>query len=187
MFMSQTRPYSYSKYATGHKPFPVVFTPAPEDEDDYVVAAPFVTTDLSYGTTGVPKMTFCNEQRSLEEGYQCDYNQTKRQVFSQESFSTWYEDDRRFNKRMGYQQRLTLNASTKQYAYRSSNETKDFFDPIQLSDQLDKAWPMSFTETDLNNNKFWFTVEIHTSFQYNGTEVFTFSGDDDVHVFFNER
>jgi fibro-slime domain-containing protein len=43
-----------------------------------------------------------------------------------------------------------------------------------------------FPETFLGHN-FHFTTEIHTSFAYHGGEVFTFTGDDDVFVFVNDR
>jgi fibro-slime domain-containing protein len=37
------------------------------------------------------------------------------------------------------------------------------------------------------NHNFSFTTEIHTAFQYNGGENFSFSGDDDVWVFINKQ
>ncbi len=37
------------------------------------------------------------------------------------------------------------------------------------------------------NHNFSFTTEIHTSFTYNGGEIFTFQGDDDVFVFINNQ
>ena len=43
-----------------------------------------------------------------------------------------------------------------------------------------------FGNQDQNHN-FSFTTEIHTSFTYNGGELFTFQGDDDVFVFINNQ
>jgi fibro-slime domain-containing protein len=59
---------------------------------------------------------------------------------------------------------------------------------IQRNGLEDKAWPLSADEiNNQGSKKFWFTTEIHTSFQYTGNETFLFSGDDDVHVYINER
>jgi len=53
---------------------------------------------------------------------------------------------------------------------------------------LDGAgWGNSGTDKQGTSRNFAFTTELHTRFQYNGTETFQFEGDDDVWVFINNQ
>ena len=85
-----------------------------------------------------------------------------------EVFEWWYTDVPHINRRID--STLTLSGAKGTYSYSSGS-----FLPINGK---------GYT-TSGNNGEF--TSEFHTYFKYNGGEVLTFNGDDDVWVFFNGR
>jgi fibro-slime domain-containing protein len=92
-------------------------------------------------------------------------------VVGPDTFDQWFRDVAGVNTSMSIDLPLTLsNATTGTYSYSNTS----FF---PLDGQL-------FGNENLAHN-YSFTVEIATTFHYNGGETFTFSGDDDVFVFIN--
>lgn len=166
---------------------------------------PVVTSLLRAESTGLFKMQYCDATTNLDPT-RCDSDQVagnlERSVKDRDSFSTWYTDSPKFNRRLGYELELELtNALARKYSYDAKNEPYGLYSPIDQLGLLDKAFPLSpyeasgFTDTakcdvfgpECFRGKYWFTTEIHTFFQYRGDEAFLFKGDDDVYVFINNR
>ncbi len=88
------------------------------------------------------------------------------------SFDQWYRDVPGVN--MHFEQQLTLTEPTTGVFVFEDNE----FFPLD---------GMGFPGEETLGHNFHFTTELNATFRYQGGEVFTFKGDDDVFVFVNNR
>lgn len=95
-----------------------------------------------------------------------------------ESFADWYVNTPAVNK--PYVMEMWLEPQGGFFVF----DTTKFF-------PLDAPWD-TFSEGDQQSDgitmrNFLFTTEIHTAFEYKGTEVFNFRGDDDVWIYVNNK
>ncbi|GBG30213.1 Protein psiR [Hondaea fermentalgiana] len=158
-----------------------------------------IKSELEIATSGLPKVVYYNSTYNSRCGCHVDgLCTTSRQQY----FSSWYNDDPTFNKRVGQKLVLTFNEAKSLYGYASSS----FFPLDKFDAARDEGlytdgpavyeenypdpkrahtWPNSFRDT--GRHHFWFTTEFHTYFEYSGNEAFNFTGDDDFWVFINEK
>eukprot|EP00441_Pelagodinium_beii_P041113 CAMPEP_0197635060 /NCGR_PEP_ID=MMETSP1338-20131121/10980_1 /TAXON_ID=43686 ORGANISM="Pelagodinium beii, Strain RCC1491" /NCGR_SAMPLE_ID=MMETSP1338 /ASSEMBLY_ACC=CAM_ASM_000754 /LENGTH=903 /DNA_ID=CAMNT_0043207039 /DNA_START=66 /DNA_END=2778 /DNA_ORIENTATION=- len=94
------------------------------------------------------------------------------QLSSKENFDQWFRDVPEVNRRLDLKMNFSM---TQDGSY--VHEDSSFF-PL---DGL--GWNDTAIALDGNPHNFYFTLEMHTSFIYQGGEIFTFRGDDDVWVF----
>lgn len=97
------------------------------------------------------------------------------QTTSQERFDQWYRDTDGVNQTVQFT--LTLTEGPDGI---SSYENDEFF-------PIDGQGFGNYQAYEDGLHNFHFTFELHTEFAYNGGEVFTFKGDDDLWVFINKK
>jgi len=96
----------------------------------------------------------------------------------QTQFDWWYRDTAGKNIAYDYSIALTpLDGGAGIQSY----DNQEFF-PLD-----GRGWNDEYTADDGNLHNFSFTFELHTTFEYQGGETFTFIGDDDVFVFVSNK
>ena len=91
-------------------------------------------------------------------------------------FDWWYRDTPGKNMPVAYTIQLTPGPGGLQ-----TFDNQEFF-PLD-----GMGWNDEYVADDGNMHNFSFTFEMHTTFEYMGGEVFTFTGDDDVFVFVDAK
>ena len=102
---------------------------------------------------------------------------------SDADFALWYRTNHDYNRT--YAQSLTL-PSVGGGAYQFDDSSFFPLTGTGFPEEDCMGSPCEQLQTNLNDN-FFFTSEVRYWFEYNGSEVLTFSGDDDVWVFINNR
>lgn len=150
------------------------------------VATSVIKTSMKLATSGLPKLQYCDDDDMARCGKRNNKYLTSRGKF----FHSWYNDDSKYNKRIGVTIPLESDdegtftyASSEFFPMQSYN--KLVFEETYPDPQRAPIWPSAIR--DFHQQHYWFTTEFHSYFEYSGNETFRFMGDDDFWAFINDK
>ncbi|KAM9995190.1 hypothetical protein ACTFIY_001354 [Dictyostelium cf. discoideum] len=154
-----------------------IYDQSPARNPDFEIpnAPNAVVKNMILSTLGADKTpTYCCGDNPVYYNGQID-------ILSQSTFESWFHEIEGVSLAVPYKLVLTeLEDQPGIYKYTSSS-----FFPIDGEGFDNKTlYPNEIT---YNGHNFHFCMEIHSSFTYHGGEYFTFAGDDDVWVFFDNN